>query len=114
MIRIALLLLFREEVSNVWPFRKKEKREVTQETPTTLEDLLLQAGLKEDTITRMMALNIPTLSACVELISNTVAMLPIKLYKVENGQVTETLDNRVKLLVLQIYHNHFRLLFHLQ
>lgn len=78
----------------MWPFRRKEKREVAP----TLEDLLLQAGLKEDRITREMALNIPTLSACSELISNTVAMLPIKLYKKENGQVTEVLDNRVKLL----------------
>ncbi|RXI50227.1 phage portal protein [Clostridium tetani] len=82
----------------LWLFREKEKREVAEETPTTLEDLLLQAVLKEDKITRQMALNIPTLSACIELISNTVAMLPIKLYKKENGQVTEVLDNRSKLL----------------
>lgn len=80
----------------MWLFKKKE--EVRIDEGTTLEDLLLQAGLTEDIITRSMALNIPTLSGCVELISNTIAMLPIKLYKAENGQVTEIEDNRVTLL----------------
>ena len=37
-------------------WRKKETREDT----LTLEDLLLQAGIKQDNITRDMALNIPT------------------------------------------------------
>lgn len=75
-------------------FRKKEKREVV-----TLEDLILMANVDEDNITREMALNIPTLEGCIELISNTIATLPIKLFKEENGQVKEVLnDNRVNLL----------------
>ena len=77
----------------VW-FRKKEKREVV-----TLEDLILMANVDEDNITREMALNIPTLEGCIELISNTIATLPIKLFKEENGQVKEVFnDNRVNLL----------------
>ena len=72
-------------------FRKKEKREVV-----TLEDLILMANVDEDNITREMALNIPTLEGCIELISNTIATLPIKLFKEENGQVKEVFnDNRV-------------------
>lgn len=76
-------------------WRKKETREDT----LTLEDLLLQAGIKQDNITRDMALNIPTLSGCVELISNTVASLPIKLYQELDGKVNEIKDDiRLKLL----------------
>lgn len=78
-----------------WWRKKKEVR--TEET--TLEDLLLQAKLGEDRITKEMALNIPTLAGCLELVSNTIATLPIQLFKEENGKVTQVLDdNRVKLL----------------
>lgn len=76
-------------------WRKKETREDT----LTLEDLLLQAGIEQDNITRDMALNIPTLAGCVELISNTVASLPIKLYQELDGKVNEIKDDiRLKLL----------------
>lgn len=78
-----------------WWRKKKEVR--TEEI--TLEDLLLQAKLGEDRVTKEMALNIPTLAGCLELVSNTIATLPIQLFKEENGKVTQVLDdNRVKLL----------------
>ena len=65
----------------------------------TLEELLLEAGVLKDNITKVEALNIPSVSACVELITNTVATLPIRLYKDLNGKVTEVKgDNRTKLL----------------
>lgn len=76
----------------------RKKKEVRSEE-TTLEDLLLQAKLGEDRVTKEMALNIPTLAGCLELVSNTIATLPIQLFKEENGKVTQVLDdNRVKLL----------------
>lgn len=79
-----------------WNRKKKEKR--TAES-TTLEDLLLQTILKEDTVTKEMALNIPTLAGCLELVSNTIATLPIQLFKEENGKVIQVIDdNRIKLL----------------
>ena len=79
-----------------WNRKKKEKR--TEES-TTLEDLLLQTILKEDTVTKEMALNIPTLAGCLELVSNTIATLPIQLFKEENGRVIQVLDdNRTNLL----------------
>lgn len=78
--------------------RKKEVR-AEETTGTNIFDLLLQAGLIEDVITRVEAENIPTLAACIELVSNTIATLPIKLFKEENGKVTEVLDdNRINLL----------------
>lgn len=74
--------------------RKKEIREIK-----TLDDLLLEAGIVEDNITREMALDIPTLAGCINLISNTIAALPIKLFKEENGKVIDIKDdNRVYLL----------------
>lgn len=77
----------------------KKKKEVRTEEVTTLGDLLLQAKLGEDRVTKEMALNIPTLAGCLELVSNTIATLPIQLFKEENGKVTQVLDdNRVKLL----------------
>lgn len=72
-------------------WRKKEER-------MSLEEVLLQAGILKDTITKKEALNIPSVSACVEMISNTVSILPIKLYKESNGKVEEVIDERVALL----------------
>lgn len=79
-------------------FRKKEKRSLESDD-IGLKDLLLAAGLILDDITREKALNIPTLAGCIELISSLVASIPIKLYKEDNGEVTEIKDDiRVKLL----------------
>jgi HK97 family phage portal protein len=76
----------------VWPFKKKEER-------ATLEELLLQSGaLAGDNITKSQALNIPALTACLELVSMTVASLPINLYKA-TGETTESKkDPRTSLL----------------
>jgi HK97 family phage portal protein len=72
---------------------QKEERE-----SLTMEELLLSAGILTNSISKDQALNIPTVSACVELISNTVASLPIMLYRESNGKVSEVVDDRVKLL----------------
>lgn len=79
--------------------RKKEERVSLESDNIGLRDLLLASGLITDNITRVQALNIPTLAGCVELISSLVASIPIKLYKEENGKVEEVkVDNRLKLL----------------
>ena len=64
----------------------------------SLEEVLLQAGLLRDTITKVEALNIPSVAGCVELISNTIAILPIKLYKDTGGKIEIVEDDRVNLL----------------
>lgn len=76
----------------MWPFKRKVEERVS------LEELLLQTGNLEETITKDQALNIPSLAGCVELISNTVASIPIKLYKEGEGVTEEIKDNRVSLL----------------
>lgn len=79
--------------------KRKEERSILEQDETGLKDLLLAAGLIEDSITRVEALNIPTLAGCVELISSLIASIPIKLYKEEDEEVTEIKDDiRLKLL----------------
>ena len=71
----------------------------TQTTDTVATDVLLQALLNDETITREQALTLPAVSGAVSLISNIIASMPVKLYKYKAGKV-ESLDDdpRVKLL----------------
>lgn len=90
-------------------FDKLKKRDVSTNTSTSQQttqiatdgatDVLLQALLNNETITREQALTIPSVSGAVNLISNMIASMPIKLYKYKQGKV-ETVDDdpRVKLL----------------
>ncbi len=76
----------------------KEFREY-QENRESLEDILLSSGVGTDSVTIEQALNIPSVSSCDAIISDTVAALPIVLYKKENDRITEVKDdNRVALL----------------
>lgn len=66
-------------------------------------DPLLKVIINNNKIDRQDALEIPAISSCVELICNTFAMIPFKLYqesnvngKKETKEVSE--DNRVKLI----------------
>lgn len=76
-------------------WRKKEVRESMVEA----DEVLLSALLNETTVTRDMALNIPSFAGCVELISSAVASLPIKLFREVDGEVQEIKEDiRTKLL----------------
>ena len=62
------------------------------QTPTdtkSAEDLLLQALMDNDEITREQAMSIPEVSGAVDLISNMIASMPVKLYKYKNDRVEE-------------------------
>lgn len=77
----------------------KKRAEETQETQTTKEDEILFANLTDDFIDFDTAMKIPAFSACVNMIANTVSMIPIKLYKREKDTVNELEnDYRVKML----------------
>ena len=77
----------------------KKRAEETQETQTTKEDEILFANLTDDFIDFDTAMKIPAFSACVNMIANTVSMIPIKLYKREKDTVNELKDDyRVKML----------------
>lgn len=79
----------------------RSKREETLDE-TKVDDLLLRALLQGGTVDRNTALSIPIVSACVDLICNTFAMIPFKLYKetVEDGKraTEEVTDTRVSII----------------
>ena len=78
-------------------FSKKKYRR-----KTNVDDVLLSAILSQDSISSEQALNIPAVARCVNLISETVSMIPIKLYreKIADGKrkTAEILDQRCDLL----------------
>ena len=77
---------------------KKRSIEANQDIT---DDLLLKSILSENTIGKAEALNISAVARCVNLISDTVSMIPIKLYKEEmvNGKrkTVEIEDSRCDL-----------------
>lgn len=76
--------------------RKKVKNEV--ETIIQTDEVLLNALLKGEPIDRKMAMSIPAVADDVDFICNTIAMIPIKLYKEEKDGIKEIDDPRVDLL----------------
>lgn len=75
--------------------------ENTNQTETTpaVNDLLLQALINDNPITREQALTIPTVSGAVDFISNTIASMPVKLFKYKQDRIEEVKnDTRTKLL----------------
>ena len=93
-------------------FRRDDSSATAQEptTPTTpqtepeVNDVLLNALLRGDPITREQAMTIPAVSAAVDFISGTIASMPVKLYWIkenENGEryvESRDDDTRVKKL----------------
>lgn len=72
--------------------------ERADETGVTL-DSLLESLLKIGKISKAQTLSIPSIQSSINAIANTIASLPIKLYKMENDEVKEVLgDNRLTLL----------------
>ena len=59
------------------------------------DDVLLQALLNNETITREKVLTLPVVNGAVDFISNCIASMPVKLYKEKNGKVEEVRDDRV-------------------
>lgn len=84
-------------------FRKEEQKR--EETPAPVQeemipnDVLLQALLNSEAVTREQALTLPAVSGAVDFISGMIASMPVKLYKYKDGKVESKDDDpRVKLL----------------
>ena len=78
---------------------EQHERDTTPVIEPPVDDVLLQALLNNETITREKALTLPAVSGAVDLISNAVASMPVKLYKYKDGKVEELeKDSRVRLL----------------
>lgn len=73
-----------------------------RETPTVeppVSDVLLSAILNGEVITREKALTLPAVSGAVDMISNSIASMPVKLFKYKDGKVEEqSRDVRAKML----------------
>ena len=85
--------------------RKREETSKTTQTTTqepstqVATDVLLQALLNSESITREQALTLPAVSGAVSLIANMIASMPVKLYKYKQGKVEAVEDDtRVRLL----------------
>lgn len=76
------------------------KRDIDKPTiEPEVNDVLLRALLDGETITREKALTLPAVSGAVDLISNSIASMPVKFYKYKQGKVEEQEnDTRIKLL----------------
>ena len=86
-------------------FKKREEQPTPTETTTTTQqeivanDVLLQAILNGEPVTREQALTLPAVSGAVDFISGMIASMPVKLYKYKDGQVeSRDEDPRVTML----------------
>ncbi len=79
-------------------FRKRDETPPTPQEPI-VDDVLLQALLNGETITRDKAMTLPAVNGAVDFIAGSIAAMPVKLYKYKQGKVEEIEnDNRVKML----------------
>ncbi len=66
-----------------------------------VDDVLLKAMLSGEPITRKQAMTIPAVSAAVDFISNTIAAMPVKLYKyVESTGTVKSMDSDSRVALL--------------
>lgn len=85
-------------------FKKREANpptttENTREEQLSPSDVLLTTLIRGDKITKSQALEIPSVSEDIDFISNCIASMPVKLYRVKKGNVEEvTNDERTQLL----------------
>lgn len=70
-----------------------------QDQSVQIDDVLLSALINGERITRDKALMLPAVSDAVDFISGSIASMPVKLYRVVKGEVSEVYgDTRTKLL----------------
>lgn len=89
-------------------FKKREKtpaqesQDVSVRTSvdeSTVSDVLLRALLSGETISRDKAMNIPAVASAVDLISSSIASMPVRLFKYKDEHVEEvTNDERIAML----------------
>lgn len=81
--------------------RRNDAEEVREDNGSgeTASDVLLTSLIRGEGISREQVLTIPDVEANIDFISNSIASMPIKLFKRKDGKVEEVTDDpRVKLL----------------
>lgn len=80
-------------------FKRKKKQEIRADTVQSAETSILTFFGITGELTREAAISIPTISACISKIGETISQLPVKLYRKDAEQVEEIYDDpRIKLL----------------
>lgn len=80
-------------------FRRKKENRSGEDTVGFADALFTALIGGGSTVTKAQAMQIPTVAACITLIGDRIAALPIKLYRKETEKVIEILDdNRIRLL----------------
>ncbi len=82
MVSFSNLIKKRGDTMNLFNIFKPKTRDALQITPA-VDDVLLRALLRQGEIDTKKAMNIPAVASCVHLITETVAMVPIKLFSEE-------------------------------
>lgn len=83
--------------------RKPEIRADTDSTTTVTsqsDEALLSSLLSDTDVTKEMARQLPTVQACIDIISNTISRLPIRLYKRTSEGDVKIVDKDVRLTLL--------------
>ena len=73
--------------------KKPEIREDTAANEQSISDPLLKALLGKDEVDRETVMNIPGVTACINIISDTVSALKIKLYRKDGDKIEEITDD---------------------
>ena len=77
--------------------RNKKKPEIREDTTldeSVVSDPLIKALFGEEGVDRDTVMNIPAISACVNMIADTVSTLKIKLYRRDKDRIKEVSDDR--------------------
>lgn len=81
--------------------KKRDSENPNPEIPgdPIVDDVLLEALLNGEAITREKAMTLPAVNGAVDFVSSMIAAMPVKLYKYKQGKVEELEDDpRVKML----------------
>lgn len=73
-------------------FMKKRDTVLPVTTPE-VDDVLLQALINGEAITKEKAMTLPAVAGAVDFISNMIASMPVKLYKYKKGKIEEVEDD---------------------
>ena len=69
-------------------FNKKKNIEQRSDLIVPDNNGVLESLISSEKMAREKALSIPAVKSSIEFIANTVSMIPIKLYKEKNGEVS--------------------------
>ena len=84
---MGILNIFKRDVSSATA--QEPTAPTTPPTEPEVSDVLLNALLRGDPITREQAMTIPAVSAAVDFISGSIASMPVKLYWIKENEAGE-------------------------